>query len=72
MTKKLSENTAVIFQCGPKRDHECDSEGLFLYGGDDVETTTDVTKAGKGYSWGSVSCSKCGMTAQEKALWDGP
>lgn len=58
-----------IFQCGPPTDHECDSDGPFVYGGDDVPTITDRSKAGKGYSWGSATCSKCGMTAMELSLW---
>lgn len=57
------------FICGPRKDHVCDSDGPTLYGGDEVPTTTDREKAGKGYTWGSVSCSNCGMTAMEADLW---
>ena len=63
----MSEITGFLY--GPRRDHECDTKGPFLYGGDEVETTTDREKAGKGYTWGSASCSKCGMTAMELSLW---
>lgn len=62
--------TIAIFECGLSRDHKCDDDGPVLYGGDEVETTTDKNKAGKGYSWGSVSCSKCGLTAMERSYWE--
>lgn len=61
--------STTIFVCGLKKDHVCDSDGLFVYGGDDVETTTDQSKAGKGYTWCSVTCSKCGTTSMENDLW---
>lgn len=41
----------TAFFCGPPKDHTCDTDGPMLYGGDDVETTTDREKAGKGYTW---------------------
>lgn len=66
----MSESV-LKFECGPRRDHECDTDGPTIYGGPDVIETTDIKKAGIGYTWGSVSCSKCGMTAMEKAMWDG-
>lgn len=59
-----------IITCGKPRDHKCDDNGPTLYGGDNVPTTTDVNKAGKGYSWGSVSCSVCGNTALENSYWE--
>lgn len=58
-----------VFQCGIKQDHMCDTDGPVLYGGDDVPTITDPSKAGKGYTWGSVSCSICGTTAMEQSFW---
>lgn len=59
----------TVFACGNPRDHECDDNGPTLYGGDGVPTVTDPSKAGKGYTWGSVSCSICGTTAMDAALW---
>lgn len=64
----MSEITAFV--CGKPRDHKCDSNGPTLYGGDGVPTVTDQSKAGKGYTWGSVSCSVCGMTAMDKSMWE--
>lgn len=58
-----------MITCGNPRDHECDSKGPFIYGGDNVPSVTDPEKAGKGYTWGSVTCSKCGTTAMEQSLW---
>lgn len=66
-----SEQEITVFMCGPPKDHKCDDNGPFLYGGDGVEITTDRSKAGKGYSWGSVSCSVCGMTAMDRSTWEG-
>ena len=63
----------TVFICGKSLDHVCDTDGPTLYGGDDVPTITDQSKAGKGYTWGSVSCSKCGNTAMENSMrndWD--
>jgi len=59
----------TVFTCGAPRDHECDDNGPELYGGDNVPTVTDPSKAGMGYTWGSVSCSKCGMTAMDASVW---
>lgn len=59
---------ASIFICGPKKDHKCDTEGPMIYGGDDVPTVTDRSKAGKGYSWGSVTCSICGSDAMTESV----
>lgn len=59
-----------VFMCGNPRDHKCDDYGPFLYGGPEVETTSDREKAGKGYTWGSVSCSICGITAAERSYWE--
>jgi hypothetical protein len=59
----------TVITCGPPKDHECDSDGPTIYGGDGVPTLTDQSKAGKGYSWGSVTCSKCGKSSMENSLW---
>lgn len=59
------------FRCGPPKDHECDSKGPMVYGGDGVPTVTDRRLAGRGYSWGSVTCSVCKMTAMDLAMWRG-
>lgn len=60
----------TVFTCGNPKDHVCDMDGPTLYGGEDVEPTTDISKAGKGYTWGSVTCSKCGRTAMENSFWE--
>ena len=65
-----TKEQAQVFTCGLPRDHKCDDNGPFLYGGDNVPTVTDVKRAGKGYSWGSASCSKCGRTAMERSPWE--
>lgn len=65
----MASEGLTIHTCGPAKDHKCDTDGPTLYGGEDVETTTDQSKAGKGYTWGSVSCSKCGLTAMDNSVW---
>lgn len=60
----------TLFTCGKPRDHECDSDGPTIYGGDNVPTVTDPAKAGKGYTWGTVTCSKCGRSSMENGMWD--
>ncbi len=60
----------TCFICGPPKDHKCDDEGPFVYGGDNVPTVTDRSKAGKGYSWGSVTCSVCGTSAIDRSVWE--
>ncbi len=60
---------SVAFICGAPRDHVCNSDGPTIYGGADVPTTTDREKAGKGYTWGSVTCSLCGLDAMSLSLW---
>lgn len=60
----------TVFACGPRRDHKCDSNGPFLYGGNDVPTLTSPPPAGvRGYTWGSVSCSVCGTSGIDNAVW---
>ncbi len=70
MTKK----DLTVFMCGPKRDHECNSDGPEMCGGIDKDgecwegPATEENK--KRANWGSVSCSICGMTAMEKGMWE--
>lgn len=59
----------IQFKCGLPTDHDCDDNGPVIYGGDDVETTTDQSKAGKGYTWGSVTCSICGLDSMSRSYW---
>lgn len=65
----MSEVT--IFMCGPKKDHECDTDGPELIGGDDwqMELLKAKSEDKRRARWGSVSCSKCGMSAMEADLW---
>ncbi len=65
-----ASSALTIFTCGPRRDHKCDSNGPFLYGGDGVPTRTSPPPAGvRGYTWGSVSCSVCKGAAIDDAVW---
>ena len=66
----MASEGLTVFTCGPVTDHKCDTDGPTLYGGDGVATTTDQEIAGKGYTWGSVSCSKCGTTAMDNDQWN--
>lgn len=66
--------TAIVHVCGPRKDHECDSNGPWEYYMRDKDGNTYVTRdeseARRGQcSGGSVTCSKCGMSAQELSLW---
>lgn len=67
-------NSTAVFECGKPRDHECDGNGPELCGGENDDGTywqgpaTDENK--RRARWGSVSCSKCGMTAMERSLWE--
>lgn len=70
------ENKAIftVFHCGPPKDHKCDSNGPWEYYMRDPEgnawVTHDESVARKGpCSGGSVTCSKCGLSAQELAMW---
>jgi len=59
-----------VFTCGPPKDHECNSDGKFLYGLSNGTTTYDLAVAKQfGYTWGSVTCSVCGMSSMEKSMW---
>jgi hypothetical protein len=66
---KPLENKCTVFLCGIPRDHMCDSNGPIIYGGDNVPVTSDREKAGKGYSWGSVTCSVCGTSSMQNSMW---
>ena len=62
----MSDLTFVA--CGHKADHKCNSDSPEIYGGDDVPTVTERPLSAKGYTWGSVSCSICGLTAMEESM----
>lgn len=63
-------NSTQIFTCGPPVDHECDDNGPVVYGLTNGEITADKQRAQKeGHSWGSVTCSRCGMSAMDRSLW---
>jgi hypothetical protein len=67
-------NSLTVFQCGLPNDHKCDNAGPAMAGGDDVPTLPEqeVRERGlRGYTWGSVTCSVCGMTAMDQDLWRG-
>jgi len=66
-----------IFHCGPPKDHICDSDGPELCGGENPDGTywqglASDPESRRRARWGSVSCSKCGMTAMERGMWEGP
>jgi hypothetical protein len=63
------EEKITAFLCGSKPDHECDSDGPTIYGGDDVPTVTDQKLSGKGYTWGTTTCSKCGSSSMDRSMW---
>ena len=65
----MEDKEIVAIICGKPTDHKCDSLGPCVYWGDNVEPTTDRSKAGRGYTNGSVTCSKCGISAMEVSLW---
>lgn len=58
-----------VFVCGPPKDHKCDDNGPTVYGKEDGTTTTDRNER---HTWGSVTCSVCGMSAMERSYWEGP
>lgn len=63
----------TVFTCGTPKDHKCDDDGPFIYQLNSGEITDDEKKARtKGCSWGSTTCSVCGMSAMERSLWEGP
>ncbi len=45
-----------IFMCGPDPKHVCDTDGPGI----------------EGETFSSASCSVCGMSAMDRAMWDGP
>lgn len=68
--KDRNSSGRTLFVCGPPRDHVCDSAGPFLYGGEGVPTLSSRPPDGvRGYTWGSVSCSVCGTTGIDNAVW---
>ena len=70
-----SEEKLTVFMCGPPKDHKCDAEGPTILGGvrdGQVWTGPDTPLNRRNCTWGSVSCSICGMTAMEKSMWEGP
>jgi len=61
------------FVCGPPKDHVCDDNGPTVYGLSSGEITDDESVARKeGCTWGSVTCSVCGMSSMERSMWEGP
>jgi hypothetical protein len=67
-----TENASTVHVCGAPRDHECDTDGPAVMGGDDVPTLPEsevVARNLKGYSWGSVTCSKCGLDNMSLSMW---
>ena len=63
----------TVFVCGPPKDHACDDDGPFIYGLSDGSTTDSEERARKeGCSWGSATCSVCGISSMERILWEGP
>lgn len=68
------DNKVTIFICGKPIDHKCDKDGPVLCGGIDSEGNAwqdleSNLEARKKATWGSVSCSVCGRTAQELSYW---
>jgi hypothetical protein len=67
--------TITVFQCGTKpKDHKCDNDGPEMCGGENPDTgacwaAPATPENRKRASWGSVSCSVCGMTAMERDMW---
>lgn len=63
-----------VFVCGKPHDHECNYNGPEMCGGTDSNGEpwqAPYTKEEKRrISWGSVSCSICGRTAQENSYWE--
>ena len=60
----------TVFLCGAPRDHECDYKGPTVWGWDDGRTTNDRRIAQRDKStWGSVTCSICGVSAMERSAW---
>jgi hypothetical protein len=71
MGTSMSEQLTV-FTCGAPRDHECDTDGPEMMGGDDVPTLPgkEVRERNlRGYTWGSVTCSKCGLDNMSLSMW---
>lgn len=61
----------TVFQCGPPKDHKCDDNGPQVWGLGNGEITSDESRARKERcSWGSVTCSVCGMSSMERSMWE--
>lgn len=64
----------TVFTCGTPRDHKCDNDGPEVCGGEDehgnywIGPATEENR--RRASWGSVTCSKCGMTAMDRGTWE--
>ena len=76
--KKIEEASGIqMITCGPPKHHECDSDGPVVCGGENKDGThweglASITENRMRSTWGSVSCSKCGMTAMDLGMWRGP
>ncbi len=69
----MSTAELQVFTCGVPRDHKCDDNGPVIYGLTDGTTTDSRERATKeGHTWGSVTCSVCGMSSMDRAMWEGP
>ena len=68
-------NELAVFFCGPPKDHECDSDGPVRVGGEDENgnfwSGPNTPENRKRATWGSVTCSKCKMSAMELDMWRG-
>lgn len=67
---EITDGTTTVFICGQKPKHECDTKGPLVAGGDTVPTLYGeaAKRPGRGYTWGSVSCSICGTNAMERMM----
>ena len=73
----MNSDPIQVFLCGPPKDHQCDANGPTLCGGTNEDGThwqgsDQIEDNRRRASWGSVSCSVCGMTAMERSMWEGP
>lgn len=66
----------TVFVCGTKPVHECDSDGPAMCGGENPDGSywrgleSDPENRRRA-NWGSVTCSKCGVTAMDKDMASG-
>lgn len=68
--KEMSELS--LFTCGVPKDHKCDDNGPFVYFHRDGHVLLEKPENVVGISGGSVTCSQCGMSAMDRAMWEGP